>query len=260
MLRTVVDTSFHNGRGVLLLFAGLLLASTARAGVGDFVSTLAPGGELTLTSNYIYRGLSESDGHGAAQADLHVATPGGTFLGVWASTRDGDLEPGAPGELVGYLGHRFTLNTVWNATLSVRAHHYLGANSYDPSDDYQEIVASLTYLDSWSVSITSIPNAVRYWMYRRISRAPAWVADTSGQWPLARQIFITAGAGYYRSQGSDSGIERATGYAYGNAGLAFEHGPFRIDFGYFLTEDAAQRSFPYPTAGHTFAGTVSWQF
>jgi uncharacterized protein (TIGR02001 family) len=256
----VVDTSFHNGRAVLLLFAGLLLAGMARAGVGDFVRTLTPGGELALTSDYIYRGVSQSDGHGAVQGDLHVTSPGGTFLGLWGSSRDQDLEPGANAVLELYLGHRFSLSSTWGATLSGRAHIYLSPSAYAPSDDYQEIAASITYLDSWSVSITAIPNAVRYWMYRRLSRAPAWVADTSGQWPLGRQVFVTAGAGYYRSQGADSGIDRATGYAYGNAGLAFEHGPFRVDFGYFLTQEAAQRSFPYPIAEHKFAGTVSWHF
>jgi uncharacterized protein (TIGR02001 family) len=256
----VVDTPFHNGRGALALFAALLLAGTARAGVGDFVAGLTPGGALALTSDYIYRGVSESDGKGAVQADLHVATLGGTFLGAWASSRNSDLEPGANADLELYLGHRFTLNSAWNVTLSGRAHYFLGASSYAPSDDYQEISASVTYLDRWSISITSIPSAVRYWFYTRLSRAPAWVADTSGQWLLGRQFFITAGAGYYRSQGSGSGTDRATGYGYGNAGVAWEHGPFRADFGYFLTQEAAKRSFPYPTAEHKFAGTVSWHF
>ena len=257
----MVETPFHNGRGVLALFLGLfLLAGTARAGVADFVASLTPGGEFAVTSDYIYRGVSESGGHGAVQGDLHVATVGGTFLGVWASSRDQDLAPGANAELAAYLGHRFALNSVWNAALSGRAHVFLSPSSYAPSDNYEEISASLTYLDSWSVSITSIPNAVRYWFYTRLSRAPAWVADTSGQWSLGRQFFVTAGAGYYRSQGTGPGMERATGYGYGNAGLAWEHGPFRADLGYFLTQDAARRSFPYPTAGHKFAGTVSWRF
>ncbi|HEY2807571.1 MAG TPA: TorF family putative porin [Steroidobacteraceae bacterium] len=256
----MVDTPFHNGHGALTLIAVLLLGGTAQAGVGDFVASLTPGGELTLTSDYIYRGVSQSDGHGAVQGDLHVATQGGTFLGVWASSRDTDLEPGASAVMEAYLGHRFNLSTLWNVTLSGRAYHYLGADSYVPSDDYQEIAASLTYLDSWAVSITCIPNAVRYWFYTRLSRAPAWVADTSGQYLLGRQFFITAGAGYYRSQGTGTGEERATGYAYGNAGVAWEHGPFRADLGYFLTQDAAARSFPYPTAQQKFAGTVSWRF
>ena len=181
--------------------------------VADFARSLTPGGELALTSDYIYRGVSQSDGHGAVQGDLHLATPGGTFVGAWASSRDPDLEPDANAVLELYLGHRFSLSSTWSATLSGRAHYYLNASSYDPTDDYQEIAASLTYLDRWSVSVTAIPNAVRYWFYTRLSRAPAWVADTSGQWLLGREFFVTAGVGYYRSQATGSGIERATGYA-----------------------------------------------
>ena len=139
----------------------------------------------------------------------------------------------------------------------VVACQFLGASSYEPSADYAEITDSLTYLDSWSLSLTAIPNAVRYWVYRRISREPAWVAETSGQWALGRQFLLTAGAGYYRSQGSGSGIQRATGYGYGNAGVAWESGHWRVDLGYFLTQEAAQRSFPYPIAEHTVAGSLS---
>jgi uncharacterized protein (TIGR02001 family) len=257
----VVNTPFHNGHLARALFAALLLLSAAaRAGVADFAGSLAPGGEIALTSDYIYRGVSQSDGNAALQGDLHVASPGGTFLGVWASSRDDELEPGANAVLELYLGHRFILSSSWSATLGARSHNFLGASSYQPSDDYQEVSAGATYLDSWSVSITCIPNAVRYWFYTRLSREPAWVADTSGQWSLGRQFFATGGAGYYRSQGPSAGIERATGYAYGNAGLAWEHGPFRADIGYFLTQNAAARSYPYPIAEHKFAGTVSWSF
>jgi uncharacterized protein (TIGR02001 family) len=240
------------------LAAALLLAGGVRA--ADGLGSIVPGGEIAVTSDYIYRGVSQSDGHLALQADLHLATAGGTFLGAWASTRDSDLEPGAPAVLDMYLGHRFALSSTWSATLSARAHAYLGADAYEPSDDYQEISASLTYLDSWSVSITSIPNAVRWWFYTRLSRAPAWVFESSGQYLLGRELFLTGGAGYYRTQGPDSGIDRATGYAYGNAGLAWEHRQWRIEVGYFITQQAAERSYPYPIAEHRLAGTLSWRF
>jgi len=253
---------FGNGSGSHALLACVLLgASTAAcADVADWLRTLAPGGQIALTSDYIYRGLSESDGHGAVQGDLHLSAPDGTFLGAWASSRAGDLEPGANALLELYLGHRFTLDSNWSAAVTGRSRNYLGASSYEPSANYQEIAGTFTYLDSWSVSLTLIPNAVRYWFNARLSREPAWVADTSGQWLLGRQLFLTAGAGYYRSQGSGQGIERATGYGYGNAGLAWERGHLRADLGYFLTQEAAARSFPYPIAEHRFAGTVSWRF
>ena len=75
-----------------------LLAGTACLGTGGAwadvptgIDNLSFGGGLALTSNYIYHGVSQSDGHGAVQGDLHLATSGGTFLGTWGSSRDSDL-------------------------------------------------------------------------------------------------------------------------------------------------------------------------
>jgi uncharacterized protein (TIGR02001 family) len=235
-------------------------AGGARADVATPVNGLSVGGGLALTSDYIYRGVSESDGHGAVQADLHLSTSGGTFLGVWSSSRDDNLEPYANAVLDVYLGHRFDLSTDWNVVLSGRSHYYLGASEYQPSDDYQEIAAAFTYLDRWSVSITAIPNAVRYWRDIRLSRAPAWVADTSGQWLFGEHFFVTGGAGYYYSTGTGPGLERATGYAYGNVGMALELAAWRLDVGYFLAQEGAQRSFPYPVANQRVAATLTWHF
>ena len=139
------------------------------------------GGSLAVTSDYIYRGLSESNGRAALQADLHADTPQGTFAGAWASTRDRALEPGAGYDFEIYLGHRFDLSSAWNATLSARSHYFPGATG-EVSDDFQELSAVLTWLDRWTLSASAIPNAVRYWYYRRLSRSPAGIAETTAQW------------------------------------------------------------------------------
>jgi uncharacterized protein (TIGR02001 family) len=237
-----------------------LAAGAARADVPTPWAGVSVGGEVALTSDYIYRGVSESDGHGAAQADLHVTGSAGTFLGLWASSRDSNLQPGAPAVLDVYLGQRFELGSTWSATLGARSHYYLGASDYEPSADYQELSAAFSYLDRWSVSFTAIPNAVRYWVDTRLSRSPAYVADASGQWLLGRHFFVTGGAGYYRSTGTGPGIERSTGYAYGNFGVAYELRAWRLDLGYFLAQDAARRSFPYPIANSRLAATLAWHF
>jgi uncharacterized protein (TIGR02001 family) len=247
-------------RALGLLTCASLAAGRAAADVATPLNGVSVGGELALTSDFIYRGVSQSDGHGAAQADLHLSTSGGTFFGVWSSTRDQNLEPDANALLDVYLGQRFALSTTWNATLSARSRYYLGSSQYEPSADYQEIAAAFTYLDRWSFSLTAIPNAVRYWYFRRLSREPAWVAEASGQWLLGEYVFLTGGAGYYRSSGTGDGIDRATGYAYGNLGLAFELAAWRLDVGYFLTQEAARRSFPYPIANQHVAATLAWHF
>lgn len=252
---------FHKLPGALALLAvASLEASGVHADVPTPLSWLSVGAGAAVTSDYIYRGVSESNGHAAVQGDAHLSSADGSYLGIWASSRDQDLEPGASALLDLYLGHRFDLSAAWSLTAGGRSRYYLGGNAYEPSADYQEVSLALGYLDSWVFSVTSVPNAVRYWFYRRLSRAPAWVTESSGQWLVGEHFYFTGGAGYYYSSGTGPGIERATGYAYGNAGVAYERGGWRLDLGYFLTQNAALRSFPYPIANHQVAATLAWHF
>jgi uncharacterized protein (TIGR02001 family) len=240
-----------------LLLLPVLGAEAAKA--EGLTSGLTFGGNLVLTSNYIYRGVSSSNNEGALQADLHVAESGGTFLGVWGSTRDSNLEPYANYEIEIYLGHRFDLSNSWSASLSGRAHYFVGGQQ-EISDDYQEISAAVTWLDFWTVSLTAIPNAVRYWFQDRLSRAPAFAADMSVQWLVYRGFFLTSGAGYYHVTGTGPGIQSANGYAYGNVGIAYEHRRWRVDVGYYLTQDKARVLFPYPSADDRLAASIAWRF
>ena len=238
-----------------LLLPGVGAGPAAAGSLGG----LTFGGNLVITSDYIYRGVSSSNNKAAFQADLHVASGDGTFLGVWGSTRDNNLEPYANYELDIYLGHRFDLSNEWSTTVSGRAHYLLGGHQ-DISDDYQEISVGVTYLDFWTVSVTAIPAAPRYWFYERLSRAPAFVADTSVQWLVTKGFFLTAGAGYYHVTGTGPGIYAANGYAYGNVGLAWEHRRWRVEIGYYRTGDKAQEVVPYTSANERFAGSVAWRF
>ena len=243
----------------LLLWLLPVAAGARSAHAQGLPGGLTVGGSLAVTSDYIYRGVSASNGNPAGQADLHAVT-GNTFIGVWGSTRDDELDPYASYDVDLYLGHRFDLGNAWGVTLSGRAHYLVGGDQ-EINDDTAELSASLSYLDRWTVSITAIPNAVRYWVYRRLSRSPAWVADTGVQWLIGHGFFLIAGAGYYRSTGTGPGIERATGYGYGNAGIAFEYRSWRIDVGYFLADEKrARKSMPYPIANDRIAATLVWRF
>jgi Bacterial protein of unknown function (Gcw_chp) len=232
------------------------------------------GGNLAITSDYIYRGVSESDGHGALQADLHAGSSGGTFGGVWASTRDRDLEPGTPAEVQAYLGQRFSLGAEWSAMLSGRSAYFVGGPARH-SDDYQEISAALTWLDRYTLSVTAIPNAMRYssvvvqypgyqLQYYDVYRSAAFVADGAGQWLLRQGFFggglyLTAAAGYYYASRPGSAPAPGLGYLYGNGGLTLAWRRWRIDFGYFATQHRAARLFPYPVANR-LAATVSLEY
>ena len=222
------------------------------------------GGDVAVTSDYIYRGYSQTNNKGALQLDLHASTQTGTFVGVWTSTLNDHYRPWASFDVEEYIGQRFDLSSAWNTSITATNYQYLGGHqSY--SSDYQQIMASISYLDRWSFSFSAIPNMLRYGRYGeyRLGRYPAYDVETSGQWLLADGFFITGGAGYYLFMGTDSMPPRhpTIGYAYGNFGLAYEWRSLRLDVGYFLTQKAqAQRLFPYPTANDHFAGTLSWRF
>jgi len=232
------------------------------------------GGSIAATTAYIYRGVSQSDGQGALQMDLHAGSGGGTFGGLWVSTRDRSLEPQTPAELQVYLGQRFSLGSEWSATLSGRADYFVGAPT-PHSDDYQEISASLTWLDRCTVSVGVLPSAVRYSYieyasggypvaYYQTWRSTAVVTDGSGQWLLREGVaggglYLTAAAGYYYSSRPEHASPPALGYLYGNLGVAWERQHWRIDVGYFAAQSRAAQLFPYPVA-RRLAGTVSWQF
>ncbi len=236
-----------------------LLALSASPAHADLADDLSFGGSLSAATQYIYRGVAESGYQGAVQADLHANSGSGTFIGVWSSNRDRNLDPYADYDLEVYLGHRFALSSEWGVTLSARSHYFVGGDQ-ESSDDYQELTGSLTYLDRWTLSVTSIPNAVRYWYDVRLSRSPAWAADTSAQWLVAGGFYLTGGAGYYYATGTGPGIQAATGYGYGSVGIAFQRGPWRLDVGYFVTQERAEQLFPYPSANDRFAATLAWRF
>jgi len=217
------------------------------------------GGELAVTSNYLYHGVSESDDHVAVQADLH-ADFSGTYVGVWSSTRDDTLDPYADYDVEIYAGHRFALGSEWSAGVDVLSHYFVGGNQDEGSADYQQLRASLGYLDRWTVSIGVIPNAVHYWFDERAGRSLAWFGETAGQYLLLDcGLFATGGAGYYHADGTGT-LTRGGGYPYGNVGLAFEHRRWRGDVGYFVAQGTARRLLPYPIPSDRFAGTLSWQF
>jgi hypothetical protein len=255
------------------LCAGLVALLAAHPALGQ--TEPGPiGGNLVATTDYIYHGVSQSDGHGALQGDLHASSAGGAFAGVWASTRDSNLEPGAAGEVQLYLGQRFGLGSAWSASVSGRADYFVGGSAHH-SDDYQEISAALTWLDRYTLSLTVIPNAVRYstvtnpyeayaYQYYQVYRSVAYVADGAGQWLLREGLlggglYLTAAVGYYYSSQPDHHPPPGLGYLHGNAGLALEWQRWRLDVGYFAAQSRAAELFPYPVANR-FAGTVAWQF
>jgi hypothetical protein len=261
---------------MLTAVAGLAATGGARAAT--------VGGAVTAVTDYIFRGISENDGRPAAQVDVHVAANNGLFAGIWATTLSGPRAAAPPGattagpagdfEIQPYVGMRFVLSSNWNATLSAVDYTYFH-HEYRASDDYQELSVAFQYLDTLTFSLAASPNAVHYWRGFRVGRYPGYDASVSGEWPLWGPLLATAGAGYDYLSGPSSHTATfrtptgtvtvkndwgTQGYGYGNVGLALEHGPWRLDAGYYFSDKQAQNLFPYSARNNRAAATLSWRF
>ena len=135
------------GLSCIWIAVATLLAARAHAVTFD--------GEISYTSDYILRGISETGGRGAGQLDLRVSGRDGSFAGAFASTLNRLWEhpwgySGWDYELEGYLGHRVDFSPSWSTTLSGTYYAYLKGNT-PFSDDYQEISLTTSYLDQWTL-------------------------------------------------------------------------------------------------------------
>ena len=115
---------------------------------------------LTASTDYVYRGLSRSDGE--------VAVSGGIdreydrlFGGVWASTL---TFPGDPGfaenvEIVPYIGMKWLQAGDWRLDTLV-ASHVLDGSSDLIAGSFTEYSVSVAFRESVGFEITHIPNAL----------------------------------------------------------------------------------------------------
>ena len=227
----------------------LLATQTACAG--------SPGGGITLTSDYLFRGLSQTRGNAAVQGDLHYTTDNGWFLGGFASTVDLNPGRGATIEVDGYLGHAWQVSNDWNARL-MAVHYEYPNDSPDLPYDYDELVGALSFQDLVAVTVAWSPNTDGYSLANpaapvAINRA-AYSVEVAGRWPLIGPLTTAAGAGF-----RDLNDLFQTSYWYWNAGVGLEHKHWILDVSYFGTSDQARRLFGKEIAHDRWSITVAWR-
>ena len=198
-----------------------------------------------------------------------MSTLSGTFAGVWASTLDDNYRPYADYRHGGI--HRATfdlLSSAWNTSITATNYSYAGGHqSY--SSDYQQITASISYLDRWTFSFSAIPNMVRYWTPGTNSpgnpTAPAATRRTTpkpqGSGSSARSVrdrrsrLLPVSLETTARQASALVMPTAT-WASPMSGTIW-----RLDVGYFLTQKADRAAaFPLSHRQRPRCRHVSWRF
>jgi len=198
---------------VVLLNAAPLTASSADLS-----------GYLVLTSDYVWRGVTQSNGDPAAQLGGDVAFDSGIYAGVWGSTVDinngGDRQRDT--ELTYYLGYSHDVGSRWVLGASVVVYTYpgqTGAVDYN----YEEVMLMTNYDDRVWLEYAYSPD-----LYN--TGFDSHNVEVFTEWPAGKHLVIGAGAGYY-----DVSNFVGDGYAYWELGVTWPIRRFDIDLRYHDT-------------------------
>jgi uncharacterized protein (TIGR02001 family) len=211
------------------------------------------GGSVAVTTDYVFRGLSQSGHEPALQGDLHVKTSAGWFAGAWGSVVDSPPALVAPNEVNLYLGRAWRLGSDWSA--SVHYARYLYPSDPRPVDyDHDELQATIGFQDRAAVSVGLAPRMGRYTLYEGMRHGRQWSFEASLRQPLWRGLSLIAGAGHY-----DLGDVAGLSYRGWSGGLEVDAGRMQFTLSRFGVDGAARRMFGAQAAHGRWTLTATWR-
>ena len=135
--------------------SAFVLTSTAPLATADDDTGAVVGG-LTLTSDYLFRGVSQTLGEPAVQVYVGAETDSGLYGYVWISNvdfaPDGEPDDGARYEINAALGFAADLSDRWSIDTTLVRYLFPG-NAADVSYDYTELLVTLGYAERVAATV-----------------------------------------------------------------------------------------------------------
>ena len=230
----------------------LVLMAQASACAAETLSAI--GGSLSWTSDYVLRGISQSNNEPTWQTDGHIEPIRGWRVGVWAAGVE-LLPPKHFVELDAYLSKPWILGR--DLALTTTLTHYAYVN--DPrlvSYTYNELNAMLNWRDTWSLGVSWSPDSTLIappYDLRRNQRTLTWEGSIHGALPGGFEW--QGGMGYFDPLDLHEGD-----YWFGSARLARRIGPIGAELGWFWTQDRTHRTYTLGKSGGPWVLTLTYGF
>lgn len=219
---------------------GMVAAVSSSAHAVDF------SGSAAVTSDYVFRGISQTQGDAAPQIGAKAAFDSGFYGAAWSSKVDYGPVLGTDAELDLVAGWNRTFAERWNLDVNLTRFTYPGTRS--PANlDYNEVIATLTLDSRWWAMVGWSDNALA-------SHGRGVYVELGAKWPVTDEFrFETVAAHYDLEDGLGDSYSRAqvsAVYTLGNVDLrASQH----------WTSDSAKTLFP-GVAGSRFEASATWNF
>jgi uncharacterized protein (TIGR02001 family) len=210
-------------------------------------------GSLAVTSDYVYRGISQTRGAAAAQGSIQYATLDHWAMGIWASTTELNTYDGTTAEVDPYISFRWNISDAWHGKFSALRYLY-PLNSNTAHYEYDEVAASVDYGDMLFFNVAWSWDASRYSAWRYV-KGNAISYEASWMRPLPKLFSLNAGIGYY-----DLSDIMNTGYWYWNAGAGKDWRMWHVALSYIGTSQKAEQAFGTASTGNRFSITLLRRF
>ncbi len=202
----------------------------------------------TLTSDYVFRGVSQSQEDWALQGEFAFEHESGFYGGLWGSSVDfipDDAsyldEDGANLELDAYVGYSWELADKWVGDVQVVRYLYPGTNE-GVNYDYNELIGSISYDEMITATIgysNDVYNLDDDGIYFGLSGSyglPWWDLSLDGE--VGHYSIGSGGNEIFDSHGDVIGVDDLN-YMHYSIGLSKEFGPVSTSLTWSDTDDEA---------------------
>ncbi len=209
---------------------------------------------IGVSTDYVLRGVSQTYDSAVVQLGGSYHSSLGWFVGAWGSNVNPYPHGGSSAELDLYLGVIHPISDSFTGRVAYTHYDYLD----DPRPThyaYDEISASLTYLDLLSATVSYEPNNTSYSQLGLARNRAVEAFEITGRYPLPAGFALTGGAGYYDLQ-NQFGVS----YWAENIGLSYVHGRLALQVDHFFADGTVDRLYGEQSANGTWTLSLLLRF
>ncbi|KAB8173396.1 hypothetical protein FKV24_014230 [Lysobacter maris] len=226
-----------------------LLASCAALGlltVATSAQAVTAGGSAALTSDYVWRGTTQTQGDPAVQAGFTLSGDSGFYGSVWGSNVEFGPETHASSELDLTLGWDGVLSDAWSLDVNLLHYRY---PSTTVDLNWTELNGRLTYADRYWLALGYSPEALG-------SDGDGVYTQLGARFLVGETLAFEAAAGYYAL---DDVYDDSYWHAQASAVWKVK-APFELRLTAHATDSAAERMFGDELAGSRIEAAVQASF
>lgn len=218
-----------------LVMAVLLAGLPARVAAGDLT------GGVTATSDYVLRGVSQTDGSPALQASMAYQADRGWYAGAWVSTLNATrwFHPAgeADTELDVFAGVSRAVAEDWSIDVQAARYIYPDDGAYFDYG-YSELEVAVMYRDAWRASVAWSPDASMISQQGLAENRTTLAYEFGLRQTVLPWLAVNAGVGYF-----DLTDLFSAGYTYWNVGLTASVGGLTVDLGQYGSDARGRELF-----------------